>query len=87
MDVTHSVLLLLLLCRPLFASSLLSIMNILLDQTGQDELRVIGCQALFVFVNNQVCTVELHFCLSITGNLLKFSMFHTSDDLFIFVGY
>ncbi|KNA16475.1 hypothetical protein SOVF_088690 [Spinacia oleracea] len=38
---------------PLFASSLLSIMNILLDQTGQDELRVIGCQALFVFVNNQ----------------------------------
>ncbi|XP_021724121.1 uncharacterized protein LOC110691493 [Chenopodium quinoa] len=38
---------------PLFASSLLSIMHILLDQTGQDELRVIGCQALFVFVNNQ----------------------------------
>uniref|UniRef100_A0A803MAB1 Uncharacterized protein n=1 Tax=Chenopodium quinoa TaxID=63459 RepID=A0A803MAB1_CHEQI len=38
---------------PLFASSLLSIMHILLDQTGQDELRIIGCQALFVFVNNQ----------------------------------
>ncbi|XP_057541194.1 protein SEMI-ROLLED LEAF 2-like [Amaranthus tricolor] len=38
---------------PLFASSLLSIMHILLDQTGQDELRTIGCQTLFVFVNNQ----------------------------------
>ncbi|KAJ8437513.1 hypothetical protein Cgig2_027588 [Carnegiea gigantea] len=43
-------------CReqmPLFTSSLLSIMDILLDQTGQDELRIIGCQTLFVFVNNQ----------------------------------
>ncbi|XP_074320484.1 protein SEMI-ROLLED LEAF 2 [Silene latifolia] len=43
-------------CRdqmPLFASSLLSIMNILLDQTGQDEMRIIGCETLFVFVNNQ----------------------------------
>ncbi|KAL9232569.1 hypothetical protein vseg_007668 [Gypsophila vaccaria] len=38
---------------PLFASSLLSIMNILLDQTGQDEMRIIGCETLFVFVNNQ----------------------------------
>ncbi|KAL2923616.1 Protein EFR3-like protein [Bienertia sinuspersici] len=38
---------------PLFASSLLSIMHILLDQTGQDEMRFVGCQALFVFVNNQ----------------------------------
>ncbi|KAH9624487.1 hypothetical protein KSS87_016928 [Heliosperma pusillum] len=38
---------------PLFASSLLSIMNILLDQTGQDEMRIIGCETIFVFVNNQ----------------------------------
>ncbi|KAK9682989.1 hypothetical protein RND81_10G111100 [Saponaria officinalis] len=38
---------------PLFASSLLSIMNILMDQTGQDEMRIIGCETLFVFVNNQ----------------------------------
>ncbi|CAA0829874.1 Uncharacterized protein SHERM_25387 [Striga hermonthica] len=43
-------------CReqmPLFANSLLSIMHILLDQTSQDEMLIIGCQSLFDFVNNQ----------------------------------
>ncbi|KAG8648894.1 hypothetical protein MANES_08G050000v8 [Manihot esculenta] len=39
---------------PLFASSLLSVMHILLDQTRQDELQIIGCEALFDFVNNQI---------------------------------
>ncbi|KAK6127353.1 hypothetical protein DH2020_038896 [Rehmannia glutinosa] len=38
---------------PLFANSLLSIMHILLDQTSQDEMLIIGCQSLFDFVNNQ----------------------------------
>ncbi|KAA8520232.1 hypothetical protein F0562_014488 [Nyssa sinensis] len=38
---------------PLFASSLLSIIHILLDQTRHDEIRIIGSQALFDFVNNQ----------------------------------
>ncbi|BBH07343.1 hypothetical protein Prudu_019254 [Prunus dulcis] len=39
--------------RRLFASSLLSIMHTLLDQTRQDEMQIIGCQTLFNFVNNQ----------------------------------
>ncbi|KAL8036932.1 hypothetical protein ABFX02_11G008200 [Erythranthe guttata] len=38
---------------PLFANSLLSILYILLDQTSQDEILVIGCHSLFDFVNNQ----------------------------------
>ncbi|KAJ9158809.1 hypothetical protein P3X46_024355 [Hevea brasiliensis] len=38
---------------PLFASSLLSIIHILLDQTRHDDVRILGCQALFDFVNNQ----------------------------------
>ncbi|CAK9179593.1 unnamed protein product [Ilex paraguariensis] len=44
---------LLLVHWPLFANSLLSVMQTLLDQTRQDEMLIIGCQSLFDFVNNQ----------------------------------
>ncbi|KAI9116280.1 hypothetical protein K1719_012447 [Acacia pycnantha] len=38
---------------PLFASSLLGIIQILLDQTRHNEVQTLGCQTLFDFVNNQ----------------------------------
>ncbi|XP_074564652.1 protein SEMI-ROLLED LEAF 2-like isoform X2 [Curcuma longa] len=39
---------------PLFASSLLSIIQTLFDQTRQAEVQTIGCYTLFDFINSQV---------------------------------
>ncbi|CAN4110349.1 unnamed protein product [Withania somnifera] len=38
---------------PLFASSFLGIIHILLDQLRHDEIRIVGCQALFDLIINQ----------------------------------
>lgn len=46
-------------CRPLFASSLLGIVRILLEQTRHDEMRILGCNTLVDFINSQVITNNL----------------------------
>lgn len=39
---------------PLFASSLLGIVRILLEQTRHDEMRILGCNTLVDFINSQI---------------------------------
>jgi hypothetical protein len=45
-------------CRPLFASSLLGIVRILLEQTRQDEMQISGCSILVDFINSKVHNIE-----------------------------
>ena len=43
-------------CRPFYASSLLGIVRILLEQTRHDEMQILGCSTLVDFINSQVNT-------------------------------
>lgn len=41
-------------CRPLFATSVLNIIRVLLEQGRQDSMRILGCLSVVDFVSNQV---------------------------------
>ncbi|KAH7429732.1 hypothetical protein KP509_09G063300 [Ceratopteris richardii] len=54
---------------PLFASSALSMLKILLDQTRRDEVQILGCEALVEFAYNQVDGTYIHHFDGLLSNL------------------
>ncbi|TYG53018.1 hypothetical protein ES288_D09G075500v1 [Gossypium darwinii] len=65
---------------PLFASCLLGIIRALLEQTRQDEMRILGCNALVDFINRHcVCFMGEHYHIS-----MDFDSEHMPYALFLF---
>ncbi|XP_022761675.1 LOW QUALITY PROTEIN: uncharacterized protein LOC111307761 [Durio zibethinus] len=65
---------------PLFASSLLGIIRTLLEQTRQDELRIMGCIALVEFINSQMDGTHMFHLEGLIPKLCQLAQEDGDDD-------
>ncbi|KAK8663433.1 hypothetical protein V6N13_083253 [Hibiscus sabdariffa] len=65
---------------PLFASSLLGIIRTLLEQTRQDEIRILGCNALVDFINSQMDSTHMFQLEGLIPKLCQLAQEEGDDD-------
>ncbi|XVF29341.1 hypothetical protein REPUB_Repub15cG0112500 [Reevesia pubescens] len=65
---------------PLFASSLLGIIRTLLEQTRQDEMRIMGCNALVEFINSQMDGTHMFHLEGLIPKLCQLAQEDGDDD-------
>ncbi|XWS13233.1 hypothetical protein CRYUN_Cryun36dG0020200 [Craigia yunnanensis] len=65
---------------PLFASSLLGIIRTLLEQTRQDEMRIMGCNALVEFINCQMDGTHMFHLEGLIPKLCQLAQEDGDDD-------
>ncbi|TYI61056.1 hypothetical protein E1A91_D10G146200v1 [Gossypium mustelinum] len=65
---------------PLFAISLLGIIRALLEQTRQDEMRILGCNALVHFINSQMDGTHMFQLEGLIPKLCQLAQEYGDDD-------